>query len=49
MSVLGRSDKVILTIMEVVEACFRTKNVLKYNCRGSLMLVDSYVRAGKIR
>ena len=48
----GKYDKVILTVVEVVQASFITTNVLKFNfhnCRGSLMVVDSCFRAGKIR
>ena len=38
--------------MDVMEACFETRNVLKFsfdNCRGSAMLMDSCFSAGKIR
>ena len=38
--------------MDVMEACFGTRNVLKFsfdNCRGSAMLMDSCFSAGKIR
>ena len=49
---LERYDKAILTVVEVVQAPFITRNVLKLNfqnCRGPLMVVDSSFRAGKIR
>ena len=51
-SVLERSDKVILTILEFVQATFLTRNILKpnfHNCRGGVMLVDFCFSAGKIR
>ena len=50
--VLGKSDKVIVTIMRVVRASFITKGVLKFNfhiCRASLMLVDFCSSDGKIK
>ena len=43
-SVLERSDKVIVTVVEVLHVFFITRNILKpdfHNCRGGVMLVDS--------
>ena len=30
-SVLGKSDKVVFTVMEVEKVCFSTRNVVKFN------------------
>ena len=51
-AVLGRSDKVIVTVMEDVGTSFITRNILKpnfHNCGFFWMVVDSRLRAGKIR
>ena len=51
-SVLGRSDKVTFSAVEVVQACFSTRNVIKPNfhdCRVCAMLADACISAGNIR
>ena len=51
-SVLGRSHEVTVTVVEVLQASFLTRNILKpnfHNCRGGAMLVDSRFSAGEFR
>ena len=51
-SVLERSDKAVLTIVDVVQVCFSTRNVLNPNfhkSRGCAMFEDCCFSVGKIQ